>query len=48
MRSVADSLAEQQTTALLDDSSDTGEVPELPGLDGFGTQGPGDRGPQVP
>jgi S-DNA-T family DNA segregation ATPase FtsK/SpoIIIE len=48
VRSVADSLAEQQTTALLDDSSDTGEVPELPGLDGFGTEGPGDRGPQAP
>lgn len=48
VRSVADSLAEQQTTALLDDSSDTGEAPELPGLDGFGTEGPGDRGPQAP
>ena len=48
VRSVADSLAEQQTTALLDDDSDTGEVPELPGLDGFGTEGPGDRGPQAP
>ncbi|GAA1151111.1 DNA translocase FtsK [Microbacterium oxydans] len=48
VRSVADSLAEQQTTALLDDSSETGEVPELPGLDGFGTDGPGDRGPQAP
>ncbi|MGS0560601.1 DNA translocase FtsK [Microbacterium aurugineum] len=48
VRSVADSLAEQQNTALLDDASDTGEVPELPGLDGFGTAGPGDRGPQAP
>jgi DNA segregation ATPase FtsK/SpoIIIE, S-DNA-T family len=48
VRSVADSLAEQQTTALLDDDSDTGETPELPGLDGFGTEGPGDRGPQAP
>jgi S-DNA-T family DNA segregation ATPase FtsK/SpoIIIE len=48
VRSVADSLAEQQTTALLDDASDTGEMPELPGLDGFGTDGPGDGGPQAP
>lgn len=48
VRAVADSLAEQQTTALLDDESDTGEMPELPGLDGFGTEGPGDRGPQAP
>lgn len=48
VRSIADSLAEQQTTALLDDESDTGEMPELPGLDGFGTEGPGDRGPQAP
>ncbi len=48
VRSVTDSLAEQQTTALLDDESDTGEMPELPGLDGFGTDGPGDRGPQAP
>ncbi|KJL28180.1 FtsK/SpoIIIE family DNA translocase [Microbacterium oxydans] len=48
VRSVTESLAGQQTTALLDDESDTGEVPELPGLDGFGTEGPGDRGPQAP
>ncbi|GGM48160.1 DNA translocase FtsK [Microbacterium saperdae] len=48
VRSVTESLAGQQTTALLDDESDTGEMPELPGLDGFGTDGPGDRGPQAP
>ncbi|MCP1429692.1 S-DNA-T family DNA segregation ATPase FtsK/SpoIIIE [Microbacterium foliorum] len=48
VRAVADSLAGQQTTALLDDGSDTGEAPELPGLDGFGTAGPGERGPQAP
>lgn len=48
VRSVTDKLAEQQNTALLDDSSDTGEVQELGGLDGFGTDGPGDRGPQAP
>ncbi|KQR38621.1 FtsK/SpoIIIE family DNA translocase [Microbacterium sp. Leaf159] len=48
VRSVTESLAGQQTTALLDDESDTGEVPELPGLDGFGTAGPGERGPQAP
>lgn len=48
VRTVADSLAGQQTTALLDDESDTDEVPELPGLDGFGTEGPGSRGPQAP
>lgn len=48
VRSVTDALAEQQTTALLDDASDTGEQPELPGLDGFGTAGPGERGPQAP
>lgn len=48
VRSVADALSEQQTTALLDDDSDTGEMPELPGLDGFGTDGPGERGLQAP
>ncbi|ALX66809.1 DNA translocase FtsK [Microbacterium sp. XT11] len=48
VRSVTDALAEQQTTALLDDGSDTGELPELPGLDGFGTDGPGAGGPQAP
>ncbi|WP_144877394.1 DNA translocase FtsK [Microbacterium sp. 1.5R] len=48
VRSVTDALAEQQTTALLDDESDTGEMPELPGLDGFGTEGPGDGAPQAP
>ncbi|MFF5626304.1 DNA translocase FtsK [Microbacterium sp. NPDC012755] len=47
VRSVTDALAEQQATALLDDS-DTGEMPELPGLDGFGTEGPGEGGPQAP
>jgi S-DNA-T family DNA segregation ATPase FtsK/SpoIIIE len=47
VRSVADALAGQQNTALLDDS-DTGDMPELPGLDGFGTDGPGERGPQAP
>lgn len=35
-------------TALLDDSGDTGEQPELPGLSGFGTEGPGDGGLQAP
>lgn len=48
VRSVTESLAGQQTTALLDDESDTGEMPELPGLDGFGTAGPGERAPQAP
>ncbi|WP_217183647.1 DNA translocase FtsK [Streptomyces sp. AC495_CC817] len=48
VRSMTDALAEQQTTALLDDGSDTGELPDLPGFDGFGTDGPGDRGPQAP
>ncbi|MBW1639141.1 FtsK/SpoIIIE family DNA translocase [Microbacterium resistens] len=48
VRSVADALAEQQSTALLDDGSDTGEYPELAGFDGFGTDGPGERGPQAP
>ncbi|UWF78354.1 MULTISPECIES: FtsK/SpoIIIE family DNA translocase [Microbacterium] len=38
-------LDEQNATALLDDSGSTGE---LPGLDGFGTEGPGERGPQPP
>ncbi|GAA4483474.1 DNA translocase FtsK [Microbacterium panaciterrae] len=46
VRSVADALAEHQTTALLDDG-DTGEV-ELAGFDGFGTAGPGQKGPQAP
>ncbi|KJL30798.1 DNA translocase FtsK [Microbacterium azadirachtae] len=46
VRAVADSLAEQQSTALLDDG-DTGEL-ELAGFDGFGTDGPGERGPQAP
>ncbi len=36
---------DQGTTALLDDAGSTGE---LPGLDGFGTAGPGERGPQPP
>ncbi|GAA5149331.1 DNA translocase FtsK [Microbacterium pseudoresistens] len=47
VRAVADGLAENQSTALLDDG-DTGEAPELPGFDGFGTAGPGERGPQAP
>ncbi|MFD5225213.1 DNA translocase FtsK [Microbacterium sp. NPDC058342] len=38
-------LDEQNTTALLDDEGSTGE---LPGLDGFGTAGPGASGPQPP
>src|SRR5690606_38667185 len=38
-------LDEQNATALLDDSGSTGE---LPGLDGFGTAGPGSSGPQPP
>lgn len=41
-------LGEQGSTALLDDSGDTGEQPELPGLSGFGTDGPGDRGLHAP
>lgn len=48
VRAVTASLSEQQTTVLLDDASDTGELPELPGLDGFGTDGPGERGLQAP
>lgn len=46
VRAVADSLAEQQSTALLDDG-DTGEL-ELAGFDGFGTDGPGKDGLQAP
>ncbi|WP_309065269.1 DNA translocase FtsK [Microbacterium sp.] len=42
---LTDMLDEQNSTALLDDSGSTGE---LPGLDGFGTDGPGERGPQPP
>ncbi|MDT0156954.1 DNA translocase FtsK [Microbacterium sp. ARD32] len=38
-------LGEQNATALLDDEGSTGE---LPGLDGFGTAGPGGSGPQPP
>ncbi|HWK77431.1 MULTISPECIES: FtsK/SpoIIIE family DNA translocase [unclassified Microbacterium] len=41
-------LGKHGSTALLDDSGDTGEQPELPGLSGFGTEGPGDRGLQAP
>jgi S-DNA-T family DNA segregation ATPase FtsK/SpoIIIE len=41
-------LGAQGSTALLDDYGDTGEQPELPGLSGFGTEGPGDRGLQAP
>jgi len=38
-------LDEQNATALLDDDGSTGE---LPGLDGFGTAGPGADGPRPP
>ena len=48
VQSVTGRLAEQGSTALLDDSGDTGEQPELPGLSGFGTDGPGDRGLHAP
>lgn len=41
-------LSGRGSTALLDDSGDTGEQPELPGLSGFGTAGPGDGGLQAP
>ena len=41
-------LAGQGSTALLDDSNGTGEQPELPGLSGFGTDGPGEQGLQAP
>ncbi|MCK3768364.1 DNA translocase FtsK [Microbacterium aerolatum] len=41
-------LAGHGSTALMDDSGDTDEQPELPGLSGFGTEGPGDRGLQAP
>lgn len=44
---VTRSLAEQQTTVILDDSV-TAEQPELAGLDGFGTSGPGDGAPKPP
>ncbi|MEV7620516.1 DNA translocase FtsK [Microbacterium sp. NPDC089321] len=42
---LTDLLGEQNTTALLDDAGSTGE---LPGLDGFGTEGPGEKGMQAP
>ena len=42
---IADLVDEPNSTALLDDAGSTGE---LPGLDGFGTAGPGERGPQPP
>ncbi|MGO2519246.1 MAG: DNA translocase FtsK [Microbacterium sp.] len=45
---VTNHLGEQGSTALLDDSAATGEQPELPGLSGFGTDGPGDRGLHAP
>ncbi len=48
VQSVTGRLGEQGSTALLDDSGDTGEQPELPGLSGFGTAGPGDRGIHAP
>ncbi|WP_336645285.1 DNA translocase FtsK [Microbacterium sp. USHLN186] len=38
-------LGEQSSTALLDDSGSTGE---LPGFDGFGTDGPGEKGMLAP
>lgn len=41
-------LGARGNTGLLDDSGDTGEQPELPGLSGFGTDGPGERGLQAP
>ncbi|MFC7790263.1 DNA translocase FtsK [Microbacterium sp. MAHUQ-60] len=42
---LADVLGEQNATALLDDDGSTGE---LPGLDGFGTSGPGANALQAP
>jgi S-DNA-T family DNA segregation ATPase FtsK/SpoIIIE len=48
VQSVMEKLGTQGGTALLDDSGDTGEQPELPGLSGFGTDGPGERGLQAP
>jgi len=48
VQGVMEKLGAQGSTALLDDSGDTGEQPELPGLSGFGTDGPGDRGLQAP
>ncbi|MEJ1089910.1 DNA translocase FtsK [Microbacterium sp. Mu-80] len=45
LSALTDRLGEQNTTALLDDTGSTGE---LPGLDGFGTAGPGSAAPQPP
>ncbi len=42
-------LSESGSTALMGDGDDTGDLSEaLPGLSGFGTEGPGARGPQPP
>ncbi|MGM7677997.1 DNA translocase FtsK [Microbacterium sp. A94] len=48
VESVTAGLAGKSSTALLDDYGDTGEQPELPGLSGFGTDGPGERGLHAP
>ncbi|MGM7697173.1 DNA translocase FtsK [Microbacterium sp. A84] len=48
LQGVTAGLGAQGSTALLDDFGDTGEQPELPGLSGFGTEGPGDRGLHAP
>ncbi|WP_300267213.1 DNA translocase FtsK [Microbacterium sp.] len=48
VQSVTGRLGEQGSTALLDDSGDTGEQPELPGLSGLGTDGPGEGGLHAP
>ena len=42
-------LSESGSTALMGDGDDTGDLDDaLPGLSGFGTDGPGSRGPQPP
>lgn len=42
-------LSESGSTALMGDGDDTGDLDDaLPGLSGFGTDGPGTRGPQPP
>lgn len=42
-------LRESGSTGLVGDGDDTGDLAEaLPGLSGFGTDGPGSRGPQPP
>ncbi|WP_460800397.1 FtsK/SpoIIIE family DNA translocase [Microbacterium sp. GXF6406] len=48
VESVMAGLGAPGATTLLDDYGDTGEQPELPGLSGFGTDGPGDRGLHAP